>query len=158
MNLNRKEMIGVAISIIIVMLFFMSGTIYEWIMNQTNTASVGNQDVIQNLSNSVAPVIQDVVVGKGAEALNGKKLTVWYTGYLSDGKKFDASDDHGGPFEFVLGAGQVIQGWEIGLKGMKVGGRRTILIPPSFGYGDKDWNGIPANSTLIFDVQLLKAE
>ena len=100
---------------------------------------------------------QDLVVGSGAEAINGKKISVNYVGTLADGKKFDSSYDRGAPFQFVLGAGQVIQGWELGVAGMKVGGKRKLIIPPALGYGDRNiGNGlIPPNSTLIFEVELL---
>jgi len=100
---------------------------------------------------------QDLVVGSGAEAINGKKISVNYVGTLADGKKFDSSYDRGTPFQFVLGAGQVIQGWELGVAGMKVGGKRKLIIPPALGYGDRNiGNGlIPPNSTLIFEVELL---
>lgn len=101
--------------------------------------------------------IVDEVVGTGAEAIAGKLVTVNYTGTLSDGKKFDSSYDHGQPFSFVLGAGQVIQGWDEGVAGMKVGGKRELTIPPELGYGNQNvGNGlIPPNSTLIFEVELL---
>lgn len=87
---------------------------------------------------------------------DGDVLSVHYTGYLEDGKKFDSSVDRGTPFEFTLGIGQVIQGWEIGMKGMKVGEVRKIVIPGKFAYGERGVPGvIPANATLIFDVELL---
>ena len=79
--------------------------------------------------------IEDVVVGAGAEAVKGKQVTVHYTGWLTDGKKFDSSKDHGEPFKFALGRGQVIQGWDDGVAGMKVGGKRKLTIPPELGYG-----------------------
>lgn len=109
---------------------------------------------------SVAPSglgTKDEVVGTGAEAVAGKMVTVNYTGTLSDGKKFDSSYDHGQPFSFVLGAGQVIQGWDEGVAGMKVGGKRTLTIPPELGYGNQNVGGglIPPNSTLIFEVELM---
>jgi FKBP-type peptidyl-prolyl cis-trans isomerase len=105
--------------------------------------------------------ITDSVVGTGAEAVSGKSVTVHYDGYLSDngkkGKKFDSSHDRGDPFEFNLGAGQVIQGWDQGVKGMKVGGKRTLIIPAALGYGSRGAGGaIPPNAELIFDVELLK--
>ena len=101
--------------------------------------------------------IKDEVVGTGAEAVAGKMVTVNYTGTLSDGKKFDSSYDHGQPFSFVLGAGQVIQGWDEGVAGMKVGGKRMLTIPPELGYGNQNVGGglIPPNSTLIFEVELM---
>ena len=101
--------------------------------------------------------IKDEVVGTGAEAVAGKMVTVNYTGTLSDGKKFDSSYDHGQPFSFVLGAGQVIQGWDEGVAGMKIGGKRMLTIPPELGYGNQNVGGglIPPNSTLIFEVELM---
>jgi len=100
--------------------------------------------------------IQDLVVGTGEEAKNGKILSVHYTGTLENGTKFDSSLDRGQPFNFVLGAGQVIQGWEQGFVGMKVGGKRKLIIPPSLGYGSTGAGGvIPPNATLIFEVELL---
>ena len=99
----------------------------------------------------------DIKVGTGATAVQGKPVKVHYTGWLTTGKKFDSSVDKGQPFVFTLGAGQVIQGWDEGVAGMKVGGKRQLRIPPELGYGDKNvGNGlIPPNSTLIFDVELL---
>lgn len=103
--------------------------------------------------------IEDEVVGIGAEAVSGKSVTVNYTGTLTDGTKFDSSLDHGQPFVFNLGAGQVIQGWDEGVVGMKVGGKRKLTIPPSLGYGAAGIPGaIPGNATLIFDIELLKVE
>lgn len=103
---------------------------------------------------------QDTVVGTGAEAKAGQQVQVHYTGYLDDGgkkgTKFDSSVDRGQPFAFQLGAGMVIQGWDQGFQGMKVGGKRTLIIPPEMGYGARGAGGvIPPNATLIFDVELL---
>jgi FKBP-type peptidyl-prolyl cis-trans isomerase len=103
----------------------------------------------------------DTNVGTGDEAVRGKRVTVHYTGWLDNkgekGKKFDSSVDRGQPFSFNLGAGQVIPGWEQGVAGMKVGGKRTLIIPASLGYGARGAGGvIPPNATLIFDVELLK--
>ncbi|HKB88470.1 MAG TPA: FKBP-type peptidyl-prolyl cis-trans isomerase [Patescibacteria group bacterium] len=103
-------------------------------------------------------IIQDEVVGTGAEAVAGKNITVNYVGTLLDGTKFDSSYDRNQPFSFDLGAGQVIQGWDQGFNGMKVGGKRKLTIPPSLGYGSMDQGPIPANSTLIFEVELLSVK
>ncbi|HUO75822.1 MAG TPA: FKBP-type peptidyl-prolyl cis-trans isomerase [Candidatus Paceibacterota bacterium] len=99
---------------------------------------------------------QDVTVGTGAVATAGKTVSVNYTGWLTDGTKFDSSLDRGTPFQFELGAGMVIKGWDEGVAGMKVGGERKLIIPASLGYGAAGAGGvIPPNATLVFDVQLL---
>ena len=100
--------------------------------------------------------IEDIQVGSGTEALLGKNVTEQYTGWLTDGKKFDSSYDHQSPFTFPLGAGRVIQGWEKGVVGMKVGGKRRLNIPSSLGYGTTGVGGIiPPNATLVFEIELL---
>jgi FKBP-type peptidyl-prolyl cis-trans isomerase FkpA len=99
----------------------------------------------------------DITVGTGATASSGKTVKVHYTGWLTSGKKFDSSKDRGQPFSFPLGAGQVIKGWDEGVAGMKVGGKRQLRIPPEMGYGARGAGGvIPPNATLIFDVELLE--
>ena len=100
--------------------------------------------------------IEDLVVGTGAEALKGKLVSVHYTGWLTDGKKFDSSKDRGQPFQFPLGRGQVIQGWDDGVQGMKVGGKRKLTIPPELAYGERAQGSIPPNSTLVFEITLLQ--
>ena len=98
----------------------------------------------------------DTKVGDGAEARPGRVVRVHYTGWLENGKKFDSSVDRGQPFSFPLGAGRVIKGWDEGVKGMKVGGKRKLTIPSKLSYGAQGAGGvIPANATLIFDVELL---
>lgn len=104
---------------------------------------------------------EDTIVGEGAEAKAGQHVTVHYTGWLrnddgSTGAKFDSSKDRNDPFQFALGGGQVIKGWDEGVQGMKVGGARRLTIPASLGYGARGAGGvIPGNATLIFDVELL---
>ncbi|MDP3994221.1 MAG: FKBP-type peptidyl-prolyl cis-trans isomerase [bacterium] len=102
---------------------------------------------------------EDLVVGTGDEAVSGKKVTVNYSGTLTDGSKFDSSYDRGVPFSFTLGLGEVIQGWDLGVNGMKVGGKRKLTIPSSLGYGASGAGAaIPPNATLVFEVELLQVE
>ena len=123
----------------------------------TSTTGTGGVSTITTLQST------DVKVGTGTEATNGRTVTVNYTGWIYSesatdhhGTKFDSSVDRNQPFSFILGAGQVIKGWDQGVLGMKVGGQRTLTIPPSLGYGSAGVSGvIPANATLVFDVQLL---
>ncbi|WP_372487288.1 FKBP-type peptidyl-prolyl cis-trans isomerase [Leptospira levettii] len=100
--------------------------------------------------------IIDLVIGKGDEAFSGSYVTVHYVGKLQNGTKFDSSRDRNRPFEFNLGAGEVVKGWDKGIKGMRVGGKRKLIIPPELGYGSKRVGNIPPDSTLIFEVELLK--
>jgi len=101
----------------------------------------------------------DIKVGIGATAATGHKVKVDYTGWLTNGKKFDTSVGTGHPFEFTLGASEVIKGWDEGVAGMKVGGKRQLRIPPDLAYGSRGAGGvIPPNATLIFDVKLLGVE
>lgn len=103
--------------------------------------------------------VKDETVGTGAEALSGKKIKVHYTGTLLNGTKFDSSRDRSEPFEFTLGTGQVIKGWDDGVKGMKVGGRRTLRIPPDLGYGAAGSPPkIPGGAGLVFEVELVAVE
>ena len=103
-------------------------------------------------------IIEDLVVGDGAAAAVGNTVSVHYTGWTEDGNKFDSSLERGQSFSFQLGARQVIRGWDEGVKGMEVGGKRRLVIPPEWGYGSRDLGIIPPNSTLIFEVELLGIE
>jgi FKBP-type peptidyl-prolyl cis-trans isomerase len=129
-------------------------------IDTTSTDTLGAETSGVNMNEKLE--IQDEVVGTGTEAVNGKTITVNYSGTLADGTAFDSNVDpkfgHVEPFTFILGAGEVIQGWDQGFTGMKVGGKRKLTIPPSLGYGSADMGVIPPNSTLIFEVELLKVE
>lgn len=103
--------------------------------------------------------IEDLIIGTGQKAEKGKKLTVHYTGKLEDGKVFDSTYNKNRPFSFVLGQGKVIPGWEIGIEGMKEGGKRKLTIPSQLGYGESGVRGmIPPNATIVFEIELIKVE
>jgi FKBP-type peptidyl-prolyl cis-trans isomerase len=111
------------------------------------------------ITTSSGLVIDDIVEGSGAAAAAGQHVTVHYTGWLTDGTKFDSSKDRNEPFDFPLGARHVIAGWDEGVQGMKVGGTRKLTIPAQLGYGARGAGGvIPPNATLVFDVELLGIE
>ena len=130
------------------------------------SAPVGRSDAADNQVTEVPDGLKytDTKIGDGATAKAGNKVSVNYTGWLYEngakGKKFDSSVDRGQPFQFTLGAKQVIAGWDEGVAGMKVGGKRTLIIPPELGYGARGAGGgaIPPNATLIFDVDLLQVQ
>lgn len=103
-------------------------------------------------------VVEDIVVGTGPEAAAGNVVTVDYTGTLTNGQVFDSSYAAGTPFTFQVGVGQVIRGWDLGVPGMRVGGKRRLTIPPSLGYGNQAVGPIPPNSTLVFEIELLSID
>lgn len=100
--------------------------------------------------------IEDIKVGESKEVTGGDYISIHYLGTLEDGKKFDSSYDRGEPFQTRIGVGEVIEGWDMGVVGMKVGGKRKLTIPSELAYGDREIGDIPANSTLIFEVELLE--
>ncbi len=118
--------------------------------------SSSQNDIIEDVNELK---MTDLVVGTGDEAVAGKKVTVNYVGTLTNGTKFDSSYDRATPFSFDLGIGQVIAGWDQGVAGMKVGGKRRLIIPPDLGYGTRGAGSvIPPNATLVFEIELLKVE
>jgi FKBP-type peptidyl-prolyl cis-trans isomerase len=166
-TLTKKEWVAVVIVLLVVGVFFGA----KFFPKNTNidanvsTAAVNNNNMDQNKQNSGSAastgvlVIKDVVVGTGAVAKNGDLVEVDYTGKFADGKVFDSSIPRGQPLPFTLGAGQVIPGWDQGILGMKVGGKRTLTIPADLGYGANGFPPvIPANATLYFDVQLVSVK
>lgn len=132
-----------------------------WYFNKEKEApalesSDEQQTIMEETKNVTELKIEDLQVGEGQEAVAGDMVSVHYTGWLTDGTKFDSSVDRGTPFEFDLGAGMVIAGWDQGVVGMKVGGKRKLTIPSSLGYGDRGAGAlIGPGATLIFDVELL---
>ncbi len=134
-------------------LAIIAGIGYAYTKNQTNTKT----NTV--MTDPTELKIEDLTLGSGAEAVNGKTVTVNYSGTLTNGTKFDSSYDRGTPFSFTLGAGEVIKGWDLGVAGMKVGGKRKLTIPSELGYGSRGAGAdIPPNATLIFEVELLGVE
>jgi len=157
-KLGLNESIAVLAGLVIVGGFFLffnkSAPVEVADEGQSASALQSIQGAIQS-GDFAELVTEDLVEGTGAEAATGDTLIVHYAGILPDGTQFDNSIARGEPFQFVLGAGQVIPGWDRGLVGMKEGGRRILLIPPDLAYGDRATGNIPANSPLIFEVLLI---
>lgn len=176
-KLSKGEGISFGLAVIVVLGSFLFGnSLFSFFAPEPETAtlpaqvtgeSLGLEDIAQptptgiTTTNTPKPTtmngltITDERVGTGAEAVPGRTITVNYKGTFQDGSKFDSSYDRGEPFTFALGGGQVIAGWDQGFAGMKVGGKRKIVVPPALGYGPNDYGPIPGNSTLIFEVELL---
>ena len=139
--MNSKVIIIIAVVVIVLGAVFL-------MKNQMGSGSGGSVTELK---------IEELKVGTGDEAVAGKPVSVHYTGWLTDGKKFDSSLDRGQPFTFQLGGGQVIRGWDQGVAGMEVGGKRKLTIPSNMGYGERGAGAvIPPNATLVFEVELLK--
>ncbi len=159
---DKKTAIAVVISIVVVFVLLNGSSFFvKMFSSQDNNTNNTQTQMTQTTSTSDAAQVQskDVVVGTGDVAQIGKVVTVNYTGVFADGTKFDSSLDAGRtPFSFTLGAGQVIKGWDLGVVGMKVGGKRILVIPPQLGYGSETYGPIPGNSTLIFEVELLSVK
>jgi FKBP-type peptidyl-prolyl cis-trans isomerase len=140
--------------------------VWDLTRNKDSSQQTSTEDIQKQLQEQLANQNKegklestDIKIGEGAEASPGKKVTVHYTGTLTDGKKFDSSLDRNQPFTFELGSGQVIQGWDQGVVGMKVGGKRKLVIPASLAYGEQSPSpDIPPNSTLVFEIELLEVK
>ncbi len=169
MDKKTKDIILYVVLIVIVILvgyYLFSSPSYSSInANQANSRSAVNQSnnsvstSSNNTNTSGQLQITDEVIGTGAVAQKGDLVTVNYIGTFLDGKKFDSSYDRHQPFQFTLGAGDVIQGWDEGVIGMRVGGKRKLVIPPSLAYGSAGAGGvIPPNATLVFEIDLLKVQ
>jgi FKBP-type peptidyl-prolyl cis-trans isomerase len=145
---NQRLLIGGIILVVLVVIGYFAFTALQ---NRNNTSSSG-----QATTTSSGLQVTDEVVGTGQEAKTGDTVSVNYTGWLADGTKFDSSYDRNQTFDFTLGAGNVIKGWDEGVVGMKVGGKRKLIIPPDLAYGASGYPPvIPANATLTFEVELV---
>ncbi|MES2135103.1 MAG: FKBP-type peptidyl-prolyl cis-trans isomerase [Patescibacteria group bacterium] len=157
-NINIIIILALAVVAIFIGLGFMG---FGGLGNTTPTeTSVGGVQAILNEIQSTGTVadlrVEEITLGTGDAVAVGDTLTVRYIGVLPDGTVFDSTDAHGGvPYTFTIGEGNVIQAWDMGLIGMKEGGRRLLAVPPALGYGAEPFGQIPANATLIFDVELL---
>lgn len=170
-KLEKNEKTAIFVSLAIILFFFATASVIGFVSKENiieeeglneNSASlkqltIETEKTSKTIDNNMK--IIDTLIGEGEKAVAGKIITVHYTGNLGDGTKFDSSLDRGQPFKFILGAGQVIQGWEKGFDGMKVGGKRSLVIPAELAYGDAGAGGvIPPGATLYFDVELLAVE
>ncbi len=150
-TLSKNEWVAIVVSVFVVGFFFVFG-------QALISLFTGDKSNISKKMQNQGLIVNDTVVGTGDTAQTGDRVIVHYTGKFTNGDVFDSSLSRGEPLQFVLGSGMVIKGWDEGLVGMKVGGKRTLTIPPELGYGMKNVGPIPAGSTLIFDVELLKVE
>ncbi|MDO8728722.1 MAG: FKBP-type peptidyl-prolyl cis-trans isomerase [bacterium] len=153
-NLNKNQWVAVFASLAFLTYLLFAGPI----MTLFNPPATDKLENVDNQVPQTGVTTQEISVGDGLIALPGDTLTVHYVGTLLDGKVFDSSLDRNTPFTFVLGVGQVIRGWDEGFSGMRVGGKRLLIVAPDYGYGDQAVGTIPSNSTLIFEVELLNVE
>lgn len=153
--MNDKVTLLIVTGLILIGVFYISSIGGETSAGNNNLLKGDMTEVINNNQKDMIK-IETIIEGSGVESKVGDNLTVHYTGTLEDGTKFDSSVDRGSPFVFALGAGRVIQGWEKGMEGMKVGEKRKLTIQPEYAYGERGISGvIPPNAVLIFEVELL---
>lgn len=133
----------------VLMLTGLCGLLFSFMSCDSTSISLEDPSKYPNLK------ITDITVGTGALPAFGNTVIVHYTGTFTNGVKFDSSKDRGVPFSFQIGVGEVIKGWDLGVSTMRIGGKRKLIIPPELGYGNKTQGPIPANSTLVFEVELL---
>lgn len=147
--MNKSYIIGGVIVVLIL-------SVGAYFQIQNNKKMLEDLNSNQTADNSESVKIEILKEGSGEGAKNGDTISVHYVGMFEDGTKFDSSRDRGEPFSFILGAGKIIRGWDLGVLGMKVGEIRKLTIPPSLGYGANDYGPIPGGSTLIFEIELLQ--
>ena len=153
-NLNKNQWVAVFVSLGVLTYLLFGGSL----MNFIKPITTNSQQPAQMTTSNDNLKVEDLVVGNGAVAEPGDKITVHYTGSLTDGSVFDNSVERKAPFTFTLGVGQVIRGWDEGIVGMQIGGKRMLTIAPEYAYGSEGKGPIPPNSTLIFEVELLNVE
>jgi FKBP-type peptidyl-prolyl cis-trans isomerase len=156
-KISRNQWVAIAASIAVVGFFAFSGDFFSIFRSLSSETAESDFEGVINMPEP-GFIVQDLIVGTGAEAKAGDFLTVHYVGALTTGEIFDSSLGRGRPYQFTLGAGEVISGWDQGVAGMKVGGKRRLVIPPDLGYGNQQAGPIPPNSTLIFEVELLQVQ
>lgn len=149
-QLNRNQWIGVAVALAVLVYLFFSGPLMNLFTPNTQNETANNMTTTETGFKA-----EDVTVGNGELAQTGDTVRAHYVGKLTNGQVFDSSLDRGTPIEFTLGVGQVIRGWDEGIVGMREGGKRILTIAPDFGYGDRAVGAIPANSVLVFEVELV---
>lgn len=154
-NLSKNEWIAIAAAVIFVSYTLFGGDIVS-LFRKSSVKDNSSAAVAAPSFNNKGVIVNDIVPGRGAEAKTGQLISVHYILSLSDGTAIQNSKDFGVPFKFILGADQVIPGWEMGFAGMKVGGIRTVIIPPELAYGSNQIGPIPPNSTLVFTIELLE--
>lgn len=160
---TRVFIMSMVVAFILSSLGFSALVIWSLSHDNTNQQDSQTADIQKQLEDQLKQQqqklqITDLKAGNGAAAKKGDEVTVDYTGTLTNGTKFDSSYDRKKPFTFIIGEGEVIKGWDQGLIGMKVGGERKLVIPSELGYGNQAAPGIPANSTLVFEIKLLKIQ